>query len=71
MIEGKRARRRGDDLRMKTKARRVYWPSWGVPSIRVTPGRAGKAASVHGVPCSCWLHEEPRRPEPDWRDDML
>jgi hypothetical protein len=49
-------------------------PAWGFGPTSPFPidsRRVGIAAAVHGVPCSCWMHDKDRRPEPDWQDPML
>lgn len=64
----KRARRRGDLLRMKSRARRVMKMWFGDRVDRFDPRQVGLNASTHCRPCGCWMCQEPGREVPQPRE---
>jgi hypothetical protein len=65
---GKRAKRRGDELRMKSRARRVMRLWFGNRFMPFDPRKVGVNASTHCRPCGCWMCQEPGREIPPPRE---
>jgi hypothetical protein len=64
----KRAQRRGDELRMKSRACRVMQLWFGNRVPHLDPRKIGVNASTHCRPCGCWMCQEPRREVPPPRE---
>jgi hypothetical protein len=67
-VSAKRAKRRGDELRMKGRARRIMrlWLRGRFQPL--DPCKVGVNASTHCRPCGCWMCQEPRREIPQPRE---
>jgi hypothetical protein len=69
MKDEKRARRRGDDQRMKNRARRIMRLWFGRHSgAGLNPRAVGVNASTHCRPCGCWMCQAEGREVPQPRE---
>ena len=63
-----RARRRGDQLRMKSRALAVTRRWFGLRQDMITPRDIGVNASTRCRPCGCWMCQEHGKEVPPRRE---
>jgi hypothetical protein len=68
MKDGNRAKRRGHQLRMKSRAKRVMRRWMGNRLQTINPRDLGVNTSTHCRPCACWMCQEQRKEIPPPRE---